>query len=235
MSRKSFALLTLFSTLITFIAPLIARAEQWDKETVVTFNSPIEVPGKVLPRGTYVFKLASSQSDRQLVQILTQDQRQVLASIQAIPDYRLHPTDKAVISLQERPSGHPEALQSWFYPGDSYGVQFVYSESPIEVPANPDADVAANAKSSATAPPLANAIAPPLSQLITSPVAPIPGGPKPKRQVLADNTELHPMQAQLATLPKTARNSIILPLIGVLFLCCGSTILYTARQRRVAQ
>ena len=34
-----------------------ANADQWDKKTTVTFNAPVEVPGKVLPAGTYVFKL----------------------------------------------------------------------------------------------------------------------------------------------------------------------------------
>src|SRR5262245_48418215 len=114
MSRRfSFALLSLFAVFVASILVPIADAEQWDKETVVTFSNPVEVPGKVLSAGTYVFKLASSQSDRQIVQIFTQDQRNVLATIQAVPDYRLNPTDKSVISFEERPSGQPEALRSW--------------------------------------------------------------------------------------------------------------------------
>ena len=105
------------------------KAEQWNKETIVTFTSPVEVPSKILPPGTYVFKLAGSQSDRQLVQILMQDQRQVLASIQAIPDYHVEPAEKTVIALTERPAAQTEALQSWFYPGEKYGVRFVYPNS----------------------------------------------------------------------------------------------------------
>ena len=41
-----------------------AKADEWNKKTVVTFSAPVEVPGKVLPEGTYVFKLADSQSNR---------------------------------------------------------------------------------------------------------------------------------------------------------------------------
>jgi len=44
----------------------------------------------------------------------------------AIPDYRLKPADKPVIRFEERPSGTPEAIKAWFYPGDQYGQQFVY-------------------------------------------------------------------------------------------------------------
>ena len=31
-----------------------AGADQWDKKTIVTFSSPVELPGVVLPAGTYV-------------------------------------------------------------------------------------------------------------------------------------------------------------------------------------
>ncbi len=54
-------------------------------------------------RISYVFKLLDS-NDRTLV---------------AIYD--------AILQLEERPSGQPEALKAWFYPGDNFGVEFVYS------------------------------------------------------------------------------------------------------------
>ena len=38
-----------------------------------------EVPGQVLPPGTYVFKRAHSEWDRDIVQIFTKDQRNLLA------------------------------------------------------------------------------------------------------------------------------------------------------------
>jgi len=44
----------------------------------------------------------------------------------AIPDQRLKPTDKPIISFQERASGAPEAVRAWFYPGQTYGHEFVY-------------------------------------------------------------------------------------------------------------
>src|SRR5246500_532324 len=47
-------------------------------------------------------------------------------TIMAIPDYRMQAPDKTIISFNERPSGQPEALKAWFYPGDNYGVEFVY-------------------------------------------------------------------------------------------------------------
>ncbi|HEY1755431.1 MAG TPA: hypothetical protein VGG72_08545 [Bryobacteraceae bacterium] len=103
-----------------------ATADEWDKKTTVTFNAPVEVPGTVLPAGTYVFKLLNSPSDRHIVQIYDADEKKLYATILAVPDYRLKPTDKPVLRFEERPSGQPEALEAFFYPGDNFGQQFVY-------------------------------------------------------------------------------------------------------------
>lgn len=103
-----------------------ARADEWNQQTFVTFNHPVEIPGQVLPAGTYVFKLADSQSNRDIVQVFNKDQDQIYATVQAIPDYRLEPTGKTVITFQERKAGAPEAVKTWFYPGALYGVDFVY-------------------------------------------------------------------------------------------------------------
>ena len=63
-----------------------ARADTWDKKTIVTFGDSVEIPGQVLPPGTYVFKLADSASDCHIVQIWNEDQTQLLATILAIPN-----------------------------------------------------------------------------------------------------------------------------------------------------
>src|SRR5437870_4131549 len=78
--RSKFALLSLLVALFTFLPASIARGDAWDKETIVTFSNPVEVPGQVLPPGTYVFKRAQSEWDRDIVQIFTKDQRNLLAT-----------------------------------------------------------------------------------------------------------------------------------------------------------
>ena len=103
-----------------------ARADEWDKKTIVTFNEPIQIPGQVLPAGTYVFKLASSNSDRHIVQVWNEDQTQILATILTAPDYRVDAPDRTIMELEERRGNSPMALHSWFYPGDNAGQQFLY-------------------------------------------------------------------------------------------------------------
>src|SRR6202795_781215 len=112
-----------------------ATADEWNKKTVITFSAPVEIPGVhlqgygVLPAGTYVFKILDSGADRHIVQISSQDELTVYATILAIPNYRLKATDKTLITFRERPAGVPEALRAWFYPGHNWGEEFVYPKA----------------------------------------------------------------------------------------------------------
>jgi hypothetical protein len=106
-----------------------ARADEWDKMTVMTVNEPIQVPNKVLPAGTYVVKLLNSPSDRHIVQIFDKDQKHLQTTILAIPNYRIQPTGKTVFTFWETPPGQPKALRAWFYPGDNFGQEFAYPKS----------------------------------------------------------------------------------------------------------
>jgi hypothetical protein len=112
-----------------------AKADDWNRKTVITFSGPVEIPGVhlqgwgVLPAGTYVFKILDSQSDRHIVQIFDKAETTVYATILAIPNYRLKATDKTVVTFRERPAGQPEALRAWFYPGRNWGEEFVYPKA----------------------------------------------------------------------------------------------------------
>ncbi len=103
-----------------------ARADQWNKKTVMTFSQPVEIPGQVLPAGTYTFQLADSLGDRNIVQVFNADGTHIFATILAINNYRLQPTGETVVKFVERSGDNPEALKAWFYPGDDFGQEFVY-------------------------------------------------------------------------------------------------------------
>jgi hypothetical protein len=112
--------------IVVLSVPLIAKADEWNKETLVTFNQPVEVPNMVLKAGTYEFRLLDSPSDRHVVQILNADGTHLYENVLAIPAYRLDPSDKTVVTFEERAQGAPDAVATWFYPGDNSGVEFVY-------------------------------------------------------------------------------------------------------------
>ena len=112
-----------------------AKADDYDKKTTLTFSQPIEIPPvhiqgyRVLPAGTYVFKLINSSSNRHIVQIFNEDQTRIFATILAIPNYRLQPKDKTVITFSEAVQGTPQAIRAWFYPGANWGEEFVYPKA----------------------------------------------------------------------------------------------------------
>ncbi len=110
------------------LSPL-AMAGPWDQKTTITFSGPVEIPGQILPAGTYVFKLADSSSNRHIVQVFNKDQNHIYGIFLAIPDYRLTPADKPIVTFTERPGDAPPAVRAWFYPGQSYGHEFVYGKA----------------------------------------------------------------------------------------------------------
>jgi len=103
-----------------------ARADEWNKKTILTFSGPVQIPGATLAAGTYVFKLADLQSNRHVVQIFDKDEKKIYGTILAIPDQKLEPSDKPVVMFSERPAGTPQAVKAWFYPGETIGNEFVY-------------------------------------------------------------------------------------------------------------
>ncbi len=112
-----------------------AKADDHDKITTFTFSGPVEIPPvyitgmRVLPAGTYVFKLVESSSNRHIVQIFNTDQTKIFATVLAIPNYRLVPKDKTVVTFNEGLAGRPEAIRAWFYPGANWGEEFVYPKA----------------------------------------------------------------------------------------------------------
>jgi hypothetical protein len=102
------------------------RADEWNKKTVMTFNQSFEIPGRVLPAGTYIFKVVGMRSDRHMVQIFSADGTQMIATILTIPNYRAEATNYTVVKFGERSGDNPEALKTWFYPGDRSGQEFIY-------------------------------------------------------------------------------------------------------------
>lgn len=103
-----------------------ATADESDQKTIFTFSGPVAVPGQVLQAGTYVFKLADSQSDRDIVQVFNKGETHLYGTFLAIPDQHLRPASKPIITFEEAPAGSPEAVKAWVYPGDDYGHEFVY-------------------------------------------------------------------------------------------------------------
>jgi hypothetical protein len=107
----------------------VASANISNKETIMTFNTSVDVPGHVLLPGTYVFKLYSTtpdQPDRNLVQIRSRDSGRLVAVVRTAPVYHASSYDHTKLTFERLNSQSPEAIKDWFFPGDYVGQQFLY-------------------------------------------------------------------------------------------------------------
>lgn len=104
-----------------------ARASVWNAMTKITFNEPVEIPGRVLPAGTYLFVLENNQSDRNIVRIYNAAQSKLYANLMTIPTDRPKSTNHTEVEFVVRAQQKPEALLKWYYPGRLTGYEFLYS------------------------------------------------------------------------------------------------------------
>ena len=222
--------LIIFFSLVLVSLSLVprAQADEFDMKTKLTFSAPVEIPGAVLPAGTYVFKLLDPIAQQNVVQVLSGDEQKIYATVLAVPDYRLQPTDKTVISFEDRAPRAPQAIRAWFYPGNNYGEEFVYPKSEVkelsEQPAPaPPQQMAAITKPAA----LPEAQAPkdepatanqPSSQAAQSQAAQPPEGNTPQQP------ETSTQAATAKELPKTASYLPLLGLTGALSLVGALTL-----------
>ena len=106
-----------------------AMADEFNKRTDLEFSEPVQIPGHVLAPGKYVFELMDNQYDRNIVEVFSKASdgtERLVATLFAIPDYTSNTPDKPIIHFEERHSGSPEAIRSWYYPGENTGWEFIY-------------------------------------------------------------------------------------------------------------
>ena len=95
--------------------------------TYFTFSAPFELPGgKTLPAGKYVFKIIDSPSNRHIVHVMSEDQREMHATLMAIPAQRVEPAEEPEVRFMEAEANTPPAIRTWWYPGRSIGHEFIY-------------------------------------------------------------------------------------------------------------
>jgi hypothetical protein len=205
------------------MAPRV-KADEHDKKTTMTFKEPFEVPGvdaQILPAGTYIFKLLDSQTDRDIVQIFSADGLHIFTTILAIPNYRLKATDKTVLTFGERGAGQPEAIKAWFYPGQTWGQEFVY-------PKKRAIELAKIVKEPVLAMPIETTGTVPVETLRSVQVAAIE--PTGEEVPVTAVVEAPPATLVAENLPQTASSLPLFASIGLLSLFAGLTLLIITKR-----
>ena len=111
-----------------------AGAQTRNQDTFFTFSQAVELPKTTLPAGTYFFQLMDSSSNRHIVKVMSQDKKELHATLLAIPYYSNdRPSEDPQVRFMETPAqagaAQTNAIKIWFYPGNSVGHEFIYPRS----------------------------------------------------------------------------------------------------------
>jgi hypothetical protein len=127
---KEVAIVRNFASLALLVAFLIllpaARADQANQATKVTFSQAVQIPGRVLPAGTYWFMLPEEVNEHYQVRIYNADRTMIYATVLTNNTQRAQPTGHSAFTFAVRGSSQPQAIVTWFYPGDTTGHEFLY-------------------------------------------------------------------------------------------------------------
>ena len=133
-SIRKVALACMTASLLTWSVNAGAQGPA-NQDTFFTFSQAVELPGKTLPAGTYFFQLMDSPGNRHIVKIMSQDKKDLHATLMAIPYYSNEkPSDDPQVRFMETPAGSSaatgtNAIRIWFYPGNAVGHEFIYPRS----------------------------------------------------------------------------------------------------------
>jgi hypothetical protein len=103
---------------------LPARADDFNQQTKVEFNAPVEISGTVIPAGTYWLVLQNDNENRQIVKVMSVDGMRVYATELAVPVNRRQAVSQAQVEFANPNDGNPAILLQWFYPGSRVGHAF---------------------------------------------------------------------------------------------------------------
>lgn len=116
-----------FLIALALFLELTAHADELNQATTITFSAPVQIPGQVLPAGTYVFQQADPDENQNLVRIFNADRTVVYATLRTASAERKEPGNTTIV-LAEPENGDPDMLVKWFYAGRSTGHEFLYSK-----------------------------------------------------------------------------------------------------------
>jgi hypothetical protein len=115
--------------IISSVMSAPARADVSNQQTKLTFSQPVQIPGRILPAGTYWFVLADNLASRDVVEIFSEDRTKEYATLYTVPTEQSNPPDDTLLTFAQDESKGTPALIGWTYPGEMTGHEFIYSKS----------------------------------------------------------------------------------------------------------
>ena len=122
------SILLLAGTSLLVLGSRAALADEaW--RSPLTIGEPTEIPGSVLEPGKYMVKVLDTNKPRMVVQFMNAEETKVFATVMAVPSYRPKSSEDLEFTYFQRAEGYPQALKTWFYPANYFGIEFVYPKA----------------------------------------------------------------------------------------------------------
>jgi len=102
-----------------------ARAAGLEIGTAVTFDQPVEIPGKVLPAGTYAF----TQAGPSIVQVWDKYQTRLIATLLTNSAEQRDFEPRQEFEFDSINADNPRILKAWFLDSGTIGREFIYNRS----------------------------------------------------------------------------------------------------------
>jgi hypothetical protein len=167
---------------------------------------------------------------------MNERQNHVFETAAAIPTERQGPAEHTILTFYEAPAGQPQALRTWYYPGDNYGQEFIYPKGRISQIASTREEPPQTASAPAEPPKEVTPPAPaaePAPQAEANPPAEVAQAAPPNQDQPVETAQNNPPPSPPAPaeLPKTASDVPLIALFGAVSVA-GAMV--TRKLRRLA-
>jgi hypothetical protein len=121
------------SVLVVLVCALASGANAFtsDKRTYFTFNQPVALPGMTLPAGTYMFRIANTETSRNVIQVANKQGTESYALLNTVQATRPDAPKDSEIRFLETAAGAPPAVGTYWYMGERTGYEFIYSKEQL--------------------------------------------------------------------------------------------------------
>lgn len=127
MSRCHIISSAVWAAVLALFSILPGTLEASEIETnIFTFQAPVQLPGHILPAGTYLFRLAQSTSEMNVVEIKNPQETKVYGVFLVKPEYHTRLPKRSTIIFEKRGPGPAQAIKAWYYGGSKYFNDFIY-------------------------------------------------------------------------------------------------------------
>ncbi len=212
----------------------VAQGGAVQRDTSLAVSEPTQVGPLLLDPGIYTLRVHDYKGEKVQVTILRDSDKKTMGTATATRARRNldshEASDNQTHFTYTTYNGHP-AVSTWYYPGDEWGEQFVYSGQASEMTMSQSPAPAPPAMAESAPPPPAPPAEERHEETKMAEAAPAPA-PAPVAEAPAPAPAPAPVPAPAHhhTLPKTAGSTPLAALFGVLFLAGAAAIRFGRRQ-----